>query len=217
MALLQDKDKNDLKKHFEELKNDVTIINFTQPMECYLCSNTRQLLEEVTEMSEKIHLEVYNFTKDTEMVEKYKIKRIPSTVITGPGRQDFGIRFYGVPAGYEFPTLIEDILDISGKESTLKQQTIDTLKALENPVHIQVLVTLTCPYCPTAVRTAHKFALISDKVKADMIDAQAFPDVSVKYNVSSVPKIVMNETLELTGAQPEHTFLKYVQAAAKIS
>jgi glutaredoxin-like protein len=141
MTFIQDKDRTVIQTRFEEIDHPVKLINFTQELECMYCSETRKLMEEVAELSDKLTLEVYNFVNDAEAVKKYSIDKIPATVIVG--EQDYGIRFFGIPSGYEFGTLIEAIIMVSKGDSGLKPETRETLAKLAEPVHLQVFVTPT--------------------------------------------------------------------------
>lgn len=211
MALLKEKDKEIVKKEFTKLKDDVTLIVFTQELECEYCKETRELVEEIASLSDKIKFEVYNFALDKEKVKEYDIDKIPAIVLKGV--KDYGVRFYGIPAGYEFTTLIEDIIDVSNGESGLLNQTKEKIKTIDKPVHIQVFVTPTCPYCPSAVRTAHKMAIESPFIKADMIEVIEFPHLAHKYGVMGVPKVVINDKISFEGALPEPHFLQHVLLA----
>ncbi len=211
MAHINEKDREHLKKEFDNLVNPVKLIMFTQEFECQYCQLTHELLTELSELSDKINIEIYDFVKDKEKVKAYNIDKIPAIVVEG--EKDYGIRFFGVPAGYEFSTLIEDIIDVSKGTTSLSDETKQALKNLEKPVHIQAFVTLTCPYCPRAVRTAHQMAMESDLVRGDMVEASEFPQLSNKYSVSAVPKIVINENVSFEGALPEKNYLEKVREA----
>ena len=141
MGLLQESDREAVRERFSELQNDVKIINFTQTIECTYCSETRSLLEEVAGLSDKISLDVYNFITDEEKVKEFNIDKIPATVIMG--EKDYGIRYYGIPSGYEFSSLLGDISMISSGDSGLTQETKDQLRSLTVPMHLQVYVTPT--------------------------------------------------------------------------
>jgi len=208
MGLIKESQQKQLKKLFEQLDNDVKLICFTQENECQYCSETRQLVEDVAALSDKISLEVYDFAADTEEVEKYKIDKIPATVIEG--KKDYGIRFYGIPAGYEFTSLIDAIVSVSKDESGLSEETKSALSQLKEPVNIQVYITLTCPYCPKAVEMAHKISMESDLVTSAMVDASEFPHLTQKYSVMSVPKMIINEDIQFEGALPEEEFVENV-------
>ena len=173
MALIQESQQEQLKDRFKELDGNVKLIVFTQEMECQYCKETRQLMEEVAALSDKIAVEVYDFVSDTDKVKKYKIDKIPATVIEG--EKDYGIRFYGIPVGYEFTSLIGGIIAVSKGESDLSEETKAALGELKDAIHIQVFVTLTCPYCPRAVEMAHRLAIESDLIAADMVESAEFP------------------------------------------
>jgi len=215
MALLKEEDRNHLIEQFKSLESPVKIVVFTQKMECQYCKETRMIGEELAALSDKISLEVYDFEDDQEIAETYNVDKIPATIIMAGGDQprDYGIRYYGIPSGYEFSSLIEDIMMISSGESGLSAATKDVLGKLEEPVHLQVFVTPTCPYCPQAVLLAHKLAFESDKVKADMVEAIEFPHLSMKYQVQGVPRTVINETVHQEGAAPEAMLLAKLKEA----
>lgn len=205
MSLLKDEDRQYLLKEFESLPAPVELVVFTQDTECQYCRETRMIVEEVAGLSDKISVQVYDLVKDKAVAEQYQIDKIPATVVMrgGDTPKDYGIRYYGIPAGYEFSSLIEDIQMVSRGESGLSEATKSQLAELKTPLHLQVFVTPTCPYCPQAVRLAHQLALESDLVRADMVEAIEFPHLSMKYHVQGVPRTVINETVHLEGAAPE--------------
>jgi len=141
MGVLGDKEKEHVKKEFKVLKESVKIVMFTQDFECEHCKTVRGLLEDVAGLSDKISLEVLDFVKDRAKAEAYGIDKIPAFVVMG--EKDYGIRFYGVPAGYEFPTLIEDIIDVSRREHGLARDVTDILAKVNKPVHVQVIISPT--------------------------------------------------------------------------
>ena len=212
MPLLSDKDRSFLKDHFaKSLVKPVRLLYFTQTIACQFCKETEQILREVAELSDKIKLEVYNFITDKQVADQYGIDKIPATVVMG--ETDYGIRFYGIPSGYEFTSLIEDIVDVSRGKSALSEQTLQVIQAIKDPVHIQVFVTPTCPYCPGAVRMGHSLAMASDKIRADMVESIEFPHLANKYSVQGVPRTVINETTYLDGMAPEPLFVAKVLEA----
>lgn len=210
MALLRDSDKKAVRERLEEMQAPVKLLYFTQEIECQFCRETGELLREVAELSDKITVETYNFVTDKEVADTYGVDKIPATVLVGEDEKDYGIRFYGIPSGYEFVTLLEDLLMVSSGDSGLDQATRDALKDLEGEKHMQVFVTPTCPYCPGAVRLAHQMAFESDKVRGDMVEATEFPQLSMKYNVRGVPRTVINEDHAFEGMMPEEMVLSEV-------
>ena len=155
MPLLQEKTRQSLQQEFEALTGPVRLVFFTQALGCETCDITRQLLEEVVSLSDKIELVSHNYAIDRTDVERYGVARIPSFAVvrleetqsaggdTTVAERDYGIRFYGVPSGYEFGSFIGAILDVSSAESHLSQASRELLAQINSPTHIQVFTTPT--------------------------------------------------------------------------
>jgi glutaredoxin-like protein len=141
MAILGDKERAEIQKRLAELVNPVKVVYFTQELECPTCRETGQLLTETAELSEKIQLDVYNFQLDRERADEFKIDKIPATVVMG--EKDYGIRFYGIPSGYEFVTFLDAMLAVSKGDTELAPQTKEKIRAVTQPLHLQVFVTPT--------------------------------------------------------------------------
>ncbi|MDD8020379.1 MAG: thioredoxin family protein [Acidobacteriota bacterium] len=179
--------------------------------DCLYCQETRQLLEELSGLSDKIKLSVYDIIKEAGQAAKLGIDKVPAmAIIKG---KDTGIRFFGVPSGYEFMSLLEALVDTSRGQTELSPETKEALKKLNREVNIQIFVTPTCPYCPMAVRLGHQMALESPFIRAAMIEASEFPELAQKYEVMGVPKSIFNETLSLEGAVPEDIYLEHILKA----
>lgn len=213
MSFLKDEDKKFVEDIFKTLKNNVKLLMFTQELECQYCRETKQILEEISELSAKIELDIFNFQTDKEQVQKYKIDKIPATVILG--EKDYGIRYYGIPSGYELGSVLEDIVDISKSETNLSDKIKDQIAQFNKPIHLQVFVTPTCPYCPATVRLTHKLAIVNDFITADMIETTEFPHLAMRYNVNGVPRTIINNTIPIEGALPEQVFVDKIMEAYK--
>ncbi len=210
--IINDAVKKQAQAALADLSNPVRLIVFTQEMECQFCRENRQLAEEVAGLSDKISLEVYNFLLDKEKVVEFQVERVPALVVAG--EKDYGIRFYGVPAGFEFSSLVAAIKTVGMRDSGLSVRTKEQLAGLKTPVTIDVFVTLTCPYCPLMVSLAHRFAMASDLITASAIDAQEFPVLANYYDVMAVPKTLINRSQGFEGAVSEERLLDEVLKAA---
>ncbi len=212
MSLIPDEHKAHIKSELDEkLENQVRIIMFTQEIECQFCVQTRQLINELAALNDKIKVEIYDFVADSEKAKAYGIDKVPALAIVG--ERDYGVRFYGLPYGYEFQTLIEALINVSRGKTDISDKTRLMLGEVKSPVHIQVFVTLTCPYCPAVASLAHKFAIENNMIRADVVDAGEFPQLALKYAVMGTPKTVINEKIEFVGALPEDLFLEHVLLA----
>ena len=214
MGLLRDEVTAQLKTVFEALENPVRLAVFSQAMADPESEQVRRLVEELASVHDLLTAEPVNFVLDRERVEALGIARTPAVAVLG-AEKDYGIRFYGLPSGYEFGTLVDAIVDVSSGDSALSEPTRQALATLAGPVHVQVFSTPTCPHCPRAVRLAYRFAIESDRVTADGIEVTGYPDLARKYRVSSVPKTVVAETIEFVGAGPEEMLLRHVLQAAE--
>ena len=131
---------------FQGLQEPVQVLFFGRKTDCAYCDDTRQLLEEVTGISDKLSLQVYDLDEDADLAAQYGIDKAPGFLLAGyDGEElvDYGVHFAGIPAGHEFSTLIHDLLLVSGRDSNLGQETRDFLAGLDKPVHLQVFVTPT--------------------------------------------------------------------------
>jgi glutaredoxin-like protein len=209
--MLQEKEKKMVAEILKRLERPVKLVYFTQELECPFCRETHQLVREISELSEMVSLEVYNFQLDKQKVEQYRVDKIPATVIEG--QKDYGVRYFGAPVGYEFATFLADMVEVSKGRTDLKPETKEFLKKMDASVHLQVFVNPTCPYCPRAVSLAHKFAIESDHVTADMVESTEFPHLLQKYQVFGVPKTVINEEFSVSGAVPEEKIVEQITKA----
>jgi len=212
MSLIPDEHKEHLKEELDEkLENPVKIVMFTQAVECQFCLQTRQLINEVAALNDKIKVEIYDFVADAEKAKQYGIDKVQALIVMG--EKDYGIRFYGLPFGYELQTLLEAIITVSRRKTDLSEETKNKLREIKTSVHIQVFVTLTCPYCPIVASIAHKFAIENDLIRADVIDSGEFPHLAQKYAVMGVPKTVINEKVDFMGPVTEEMFVQQVLLA----
>jgi len=199
------------------VQSPVTLHMFTQEFECGYCKETRQILEEVAELSDQVSLQVSDLVEDKDLADSFRINKIPAVAVLGEDGKDYGIRFYGIPSGYEFTSLLEAIILVGSGAVSLSDKARAFLEGLEEPLHLQVFVTPTCPYCPRAVVLAHHLAYASEKVTADMIEVTEFPHLGYRYNVMGVPRTVINEDTYIEGAAPEELLLEKLNAAVRLA
>jgi alkyl hydroperoxide reductase subunit AhpF len=143
---LSDPIKKQLQEAFLNLQNPVEIVFFGSEKNCDYCTETKQLLEEVTVLSDHLGLTVYDLEKNSIEAKQYKIDKAPGFNImakVGLDLVDYGIRFYGIPSGHEFTSLINDLVLVSGRDAHLDPMTVSYLKGLTKPIHLQVFTTPT--------------------------------------------------------------------------
>jgi glutaredoxin-like protein len=212
MGMIPQDKKELLRSDFKEkLVNPVKIVMFTQETECGSCQSTRELIQEIASVDNRVSVEINDFVADAAKAKELGIDKIPALAILGA--KDYGVRIYGLPYGYELQALIDAIFNVSKGTTDLKEKTKKILQDVKSPVNIQVFVSLTCPHCPVAAAIAHKLAIESPYVKADVISTTEFPDLAMKYNVMGVPKVVINDKIDFVGAFDEDLFAENILLA----
>ncbi len=212
--MLTEKDREIIKKRLEEMENPVKILLFSQRINCEFCEPTEELIKEVVELSPKLSVEIISPLENEELSKKYGIDKIPAIGLVG--ERDYGIRFFGIPAGYEFATLLESIILVSKGKTKFKSSNREKIKEINVPLKIQVFVTPSCPYCPSAVLLANQAAMENSNISAFGVEVSEYPEMASLYKIASVPKTVINDALEFVGAVSEDQFVEYLLQAAKM-
>jgi hypothetical protein len=154
MALISAADQERLRESFAGMERPVRLLFFTQTLDCETCLQTRQILDELPPLSDKITIEEVNFVLDADRAREYGIDRVPAVAVAyeevegilpggaAPGgMKDSRIRFLGTPAGYEFISLVQAILLVGGLESILSADNRARVAAVAQPIRIQVFTT----------------------------------------------------------------------------
>ncbi|HVH29855.1 MAG TPA: thioredoxin family protein [Vicinamibacterales bacterium] len=209
MALLSEQDRTVVSARLAAIKSPVTVLLFTQTIDAPdTVLVAKQVLDEVTSLSDLISLEQVNFILEKERAAQYGIEGIPALVLLR-GEEDSRIRFLGAPGGYEFVSLIEALVLAGTGESGLTPESKALVAAhVTTPTDILVFVTPSCPHCPRAVTLAHRLAVESPLIRATCVEATEFIDLAQRYQVTGVPKTVVNGTIEMLGALPESVFVR---------
>lgn len=144
--LLNDQILSQVKEVFGQLQEPVQILFFGRKNGCDYCEDTLRLAQEIVDLSEKIHISVYDLDDDEEIAKQYGADKAPALVIAGKDGdliRDYGIRYSGIPSGHEFSSFVHSIILVSSRDSGLSAETREILANLTKPVHLQVFVTPT--------------------------------------------------------------------------
>ncbi len=212
MGLISEEDKKYLREEFDKtLKREVEILYFgEQGKGSQYSMQTKELLEEVVALSDNLSLTLKD-CDDTGEMKSEGLNLCPSIKVKSE-RSGF-VNFYGIPAGHEFASFVEAINDMGSDNLLLPDDVVEGLKGIDENVDIKVFITHGCPYCAGAVRNAHQFSLVNEKIKGSMVDANYFGELSMKHQVSSVPHIVINDKIDFVGNMPPKIFLDKVKEA----
>jgi glutaredoxin-like protein len=221
MGLIAPADQERLREAFGEMTRPVRLLFFTQTLGCETCLQTRQILDELPVLSERITVEEVNFILDAEKAKQYEIDRVPAVALVGQddagAERDSKIRFLGAPSGYEFMSLIQAILLVGGRPSILSEASLQRVAEVTTPTKVHVFTTPTCPHCPRAVSVAHEMAFANPNITAFAVEATEFPDLARRYQVTGVPKTVVNDSVEILGALAPDEFVSQALATPPAS
>ena len=147
MSLLSPADQERLRESFDEMTRPVRLLFFTQALGCETCPETRQILDELPLLSDKIAIEEVNFVLERDRAAQYGIDRVPAIAVIGEDEtaqpRDSRIRFLGAPSGYEFISLVTAVLLVGGHGSALTDENRARIAAIDKPVTMQVYTTPT--------------------------------------------------------------------------
>lgn len=149
MSILSQKDQDYLRETFQkELVREVTVVLFSQfskltvpGRECQYCPETNQLMQEVAALTDKIKLETYDLYQDEAKAQEYGVDHVPAIILTNDGARN--VRYYGIPAGNEFPNFLEAVTHLSKGGNALSPQAQEEVKSIDEDLHVQVFVTPT--------------------------------------------------------------------------
>lgn len=190
---------NSLRELLGSLKKQV--INYLVTGEnCLSCSEAVALAREMNRVSEgMVKFELLNANE--EIIDKLMVRYIPGFIYDTRRRN---VRFYGIPSGQEFAPFVYIQRYIGNNELNLPEKIVEKVESLDKPLHVKVMVTPECPYCPLVVDTLNQIGLVNDQLLVETIEAMEFPDEANMYNVTYVPSIIVTrvEDWRTLGGKP---------------
>lgn len=221
---LDEKVQGQVRDMLAEINNEVEMTVFTTSglevpgQEVGLQDETLGLLREIAGLNNKLSVEQRSLHVDPE-AQSLGLSYAPTVLLREKGSNRSNIRFLGLPAGYEFSTLIETLLMLGTGESKLGEKSQGEVGKITAPVHLQSFVTPTCPYCPQAVLAGYKMAYHNPNVIAEGVEASEFPNLSRRYNISGVPDTIIQGANQqrVLGGQPDRAFIEAALKASGVS
>ncbi len=194
-----------------EMKDPVTMHLFVEEGS----KATKELVDLAESLSEsnnkmKIDLEYVDRGRNGKL-RPYHIEHWPCMVLEKNGFSR--IRYYGVPSGYELQAMKDAIHELSTSSPRLSHLALESLSKVRRKANVKVFVLTTCPFCPTVARHAYRAAIASENVTSEVIDSSMFQDLALRHSVMGVPKMVLNDNIDITGAVDEVDFFERLRDA----
>ncbi len=178
----------EVRKILSPINKEVKILFFksNQPS-CIYCNVIEELLADINKANNKVTFEVYDVS--SEVAQEFNVKHGPTMLF----RDKPNIIYMGIPSNREFPAFLGDLLLLGTDKLEFEPDPhlLEHLKEINDPIDILVFVTPECPYCPYAVKAAHRIAYFNPNVKGIMIEAHEYPEMADSFNVMGVPKNVI--------------------------
>ena len=159
----------------------------------------KAFLTEFTALSDKIQLKICDNLSS--------IGHIPRVEVCYADGTPSGLAFHGIPGGHEFTSFVLGLYNVAGPGQTLDEDTKRRIASITEPMEMKILVTLSCTMCPDLVVAAQRIAAANPNVTAHVYDLHHFDDLKTKYNVMSVPCMVVNDQKVYFGKKNIHQIL----------
>jgi len=193
------------------MKDEVTLVVFIDET----VAGSKELVELANVLASfspkiKVQVEKVENGKNQRMSEM-RIENYPVLVVT---KGEFSrIRYYGIPAGYEIPPITDAIVELSASHANLAPKSKSIMSTVRRKANIKIFVLTTCVFCPIVARHAYRAAIESQRVTTEIIDSSLFPDLAARHSVMGVPKIILNDNTDITGAIQELDFFQKLKDA----
>lgn len=148
-----------------------------------LSAELRQYMEELAAQSGKLSVE---------LGDPADVDHLPCVRVFQADGGWTGLAFHGVPGGHEFTSFVLGLYNAAGPGQALDEESRTAIQALQKPMDLQILVSLSCTMCPELVTAAQRIAAENPNITAQVYDLNHFPDLREKYQVMSVPCLVVN-------------------------
>ena len=197
-----------LRDTFAKMPNDINIYLFSDRTNDDVFTQTnRQIIRAFRDLSDRIGFREYDLTH--ELAAKWGVDSAPTLLISP---EQYGIRWLGAPMGEEGRSFLETLIMVGGGRSNLSEPALKVIEKIDEPRHVKVFVSPSCPYCPQQVVNGVKAAVaLPGLVTLEIVDIQSRPDIAGQYGARSVPQAYANDVLIGAGAQTEEIFALSLQ------
>jgi glutaredoxin-like protein len=209
MAMLNEKVIEQAREVLRKMRDPLELTYFSQELECESCASMSSFVDELDRLDDRLRISRKEFVEDRELAAGMGVHHIPALVVHHPVDGRAAVRYYGLPGGYEFGAFLRVLVLFSSGE---KADSFDpaTAAAIEKEVNLKVFVLTTCPACPVMAYLGGAMAHANPKITTEIIEANTFVDLATRFTVGSVPKVVLNDTVEIAGVLPSGELVRRV-------
>jgi len=173
--------------------------------------DTLQLCQVLSEAGPRIRLRTHDSKNDKAKCEELGVLFFPALVIQGKNRGR--LRFLGTPSGYGLQIFVEALALAASGESDLSPRQRRSLEMVKRPVVLRIFISPESEHCRRTALFGMRLAVESGLFSTEVINHLDFPVMSKRYKIGAVPRTVVNEKAEITGALDGEDFLERMLGA----
>lgn len=208
--LLDDNIQNQLKDIFSKFDKTVKVVLIKDP-EIAKSTQMEEFLNEISSLSDKIEFQSLNKNENLELEKKIDAERFPTIAFFDQDNNFKGIKFSTLPGGHELNSFILALYNIAGAGQKISEESKKRIDSISTPHKIKIGVTLSCSRCPESVQSAQRIAIENSNLDVEVIDVFTFPKFREKFEIMSVPAIIIDDKLAGFGQKNIEQFLDLIK------
>jgi len=159
---------------------------------CKLSGRIRQFLGEFSQITDNVSVNVFAKGENPALESAINTELYPVVALMDEGGKYSGVNFHGVPAGHELESFVLAIYNVAGPGQSITEELLAKAKNLK-PMNLKVGVSLSCTMCPDVVQACQRIGALNDGVVAEMVDLQYYPELKDRFNILSIPALIIND------------------------
>lgn len=207
---LDDNIQNQLKDIFAKFDKKVKVVLIKDP-EIAKSIQMEEFLSEISSLSDKIDFHSLNKNENLELEKKVDAERFPTIAFFDQDNNFKGIKFSTLPGGHELNSFILALYNIAGAGQKISEESKKKIDGISTPQKIKIGVTLSCSRCPESVQSAQRIAIENSNIAVEVIDVFTFPKFREKFEIMSVPAIIIDDKLVGFGQKNIEQFLDLIK------
>lgn len=207
---LDDNIQNQLKDIFAKFDKKVKVVLIKDP-EIAKSIQMEEFLSEISSLSDKIDFHSLNKNENLELEKKVDAERFPTIAFFDQDNNFKGIKFSTLPGGHELNSFILALYNIAGAGQKISEESKKKIDGISTPQKIKIGVTLSCSRCPESVQSAQRIAIENSNIDVEVIDVFTFPKFREKFEIMSVPVIIIDDKLVGFGQKNIEQFLDLIK------
>mgnify|MGYP001305302366 FL=1 len=208
--LLDDNIQNQLKDIFSKFDKTVKVVLIKDP-EISKSTQMEEFLSEISSLSDKIEFQSLNKNENLELEKKIDAERFPTIAFFDQDNNFKGIKFSTLPGGHELNSFILALYNIAGAGQKISEESKKRIDSISTPHKIKIGVTLSCSRCPESVQSAQRIAIENSNLDVEVIDVFTFSKFREKFEIMSVPAIIIDDKLAGFGQKNIEQFLDLIK------